>query len=227
MRTNVESSDFRILKPKPPLLCESVSDHSVDAAGAPRRLRPRGHSEYQVRRPLSVMTTCLVLVPLVAAICPTVPAAEKKKSNDPWSTVWVNRPGEPLLAGVSHRIYPSAKRLGERFRGGKTGEGGGYSKAYLGDDVANWNANDSFALVNKNVDRIRGRLAIKLMCGTVDPEHLAATRDFHRELSKLGIEHSYTEVPDMGHTPDAMRKSYADTWFTQHVAAMRAAGGAK
>ena len=115
------------------------------------------------------------------------------------------------------------KRLGAKFREGKIAAGGGYSQKYLGDEVANWDANDSFALVNKHVDRIKGRLAIKLMCGTADIDHLTATRDFHQELNKLGIEHSYTEIPEMGHTPDTMRKLYASTWLIQHVEAMKAA----
>ncbi len=307
--------------------------------------------------------TRLLLALLFVVSLSNAPGAEKKKGNDPWSTVWVNAPNKPLPTGVTHRTYPSAamkcevgycvylpptyeqekaqrfpviyylhggggnelgvlpeaaflhqqitagalppfimvmpnggtgsyfadsvdckvmsettiirelipqidatfrtiasrngrciqgfsmgalgatklackypdlfcsltsyaggmKRLGAKFREGNISEGGGYSKKYLGEDVANWDANDSFALVNKNLDKIKGRLAIKLMCGTADPDHLAATRDFHQELTKLGIAHSYTEVPDMAHTPDAMRKMYATTWLTQHVAAMKAA----
>lgn len=313
------------------------------------------------------LTSRLLLTFLAAAPCSTSPGADKKPGNDPWSTVWVNQPPQPLPDGVSHRTYPSAamghdvgyciylppqydqdparrfpviyylhggggdertalpeaeflhrqitsgalqpfilvapnggrgsyfadsadgkvmsettiiheliphvdatyrtiaerrgrclqgfsmgalgatkfackypeifcslaayaggmKRLGERFRAGKVAEGGGYSKKYLGDDPANWDANDSFALVHKNADRIRGRLAIKLMCGTADPDHLAATMDFHRELTGLGIEHTYAEIADMGHTPGAMREACAESWFNPHVAAIRAAGGAE
>ncbi len=115
------------------------------------------------------------------------------------------------------------KRLGKKFREGSISQGGGYSKKYLGDNVENWDANDSFELLHKNLDRIKGRMTIKLMCGTEDPDHLAATRDFHLELTKLGVEHSYIEVPEMGHTPDAMRKLHSATWLTQHVVAMKEA----
>jgi S-formylglutathione hydrolase FrmB len=115
------------------------------------------------------------------------------------------------------------KRLGERFRADQTSPNGGYSKKYLGDDVANWDANDAFALLNKNAAKIKARLAIKLLCGTDDPDHLGATRDFHAELIKLDIRHHYDEVPGIGHVPNAMRKHYEATWFTDHVAAMKAA----
>lgn len=115
------------------------------------------------------------------------------------------------------------KRLGTRFRENQTSANGGYSKQYLGDDVANWDANDAFALLNKNIAQIKGRLAIKLLCGTDDPDHLGATRDFHAELLKLGIDHTYGEVAGIAHVPLLMRKYYEATWFADHVAAMKAA----
>ena len=115
------------------------------------------------------------------------------------------------------------KRLGERFRKNETSAAGGYSKKYLGDDVANWDANDAFALLNKNLAQIKGRLAIKLLCGTDDPDHLGATRDFHAELIKLDVPHDYGEVAGIAHVPNAMRRHYEATWFTSHIAAMKAA----
>ena len=51
----------------------------------------------------------------------------------------------------------------------------------------------------KNLDQIKGRLRIRVMCGTADAEHIVTVREFHQTLLKAGVRHEYTEIEGVAH----------------------------
>jgi len=95
---------------------------------------------------------------------------------------------------------------------------------YLGPNKQSFVDNDAFEQLKKNIDRIRGKLRINILCGTTDPGHLVSIRDFHQELLKLDVDHTYLEIEDMDHDRKATMKLYSKIWFDYHVEALRRVG---
>lgn len=65
--------------------------------------------------------------------------------------------------------------------------------------------NDPFLLVERNADKIRGRMKIRMFVGADDP-YRVFTDDFHAKLDALGIEHQYEVVPGVGQNGAALLK---------------------
>ena len=95
---------------------------------------------------------------------------------------------------------------------------------YLGPNKQSFVDNDAFEQLKKNIDRIRGKLRINILCGTKDPGHLVSIRDFHQELLKLDVDHTYLEIEDMDHDRKATMKLYSKIWFDYHVESLRRVG---
>ncbi len=97
----------------------------------------------------------------------------------------------------------------------------------LGKERANYEANDVYAMLNKNVDQIKKTMRIQVTCGKADPGHLATIRDFHAALIKLGIEHPYVEFDGLGHQKSNMIELMQPAWFDFHTESLRHFGAIK
>ncbi len=94
---------------------------------------------------------------------------------------------------------------------------------YLGPDRANYEANDAFLLLEKNLEKIRGRLRIQIACGTRDGGHLPTIRNFHQHLVAHDVDHTYLELEDLGHQRTLMIERLEPIWFDYHVESLRRA----
>ncbi len=99
-----------------------------------------------------------------------------------------------------------------------------YPFSYLGNDPARLQDNDSYLNLHKNLDQIKGGLRIQIACGTRDPEHLPTVRQFHEELVKSGIDHTYLELENLGHNQNLMIDRLKPVWFDYHVESLKRAG---
>lgn len=93
----------------------------------------------------------------------------------------------------------------------------------LGEDRANWEEDDVYALCEKNKARIKANLRIQIACGTKDGGHLKTVRDFHQHLVKLNIDHTYIEIEGLAHKRNEMIALLKPIWFDYHVESMRRA----
>jgi S-formylglutathione hydrolase FrmB len=93
----------------------------------------------------------------------------------------------------------------------------------LGPDKARYLENDPFELLQKNIDQIRGKLRIMILCGTQDRTHLPSVREFHQALLELGIDHTYFEAEGMEHNQDKLIERFKPIWFDYHVESLRLA----
>ncbi len=93
----------------------------------------------------------------------------------------------------------------------------------LGADRANWEEDDVYAVTEKNLDRIKGKLRIQIACGTTDTGHIVTIRRFHQHLLDLGIDHTYIELEDLGHQRPKMIALLRPIWFDYHVESLRRA----
>lgn len=99
-----------------------------------------------------------------------------------------------------------------------------YPNSYLGPDRQNYIDNDAYLLLEKNLDRIKGRLRIQIACGTLDDGHLPTLRDFHGHLVQHGVDHTYIELEGLGHQRTRMLARLAPIWFDYHVESLRRSG---
>jgi S-formylglutathione hydrolase FrmB len=93
----------------------------------------------------------------------------------------------------------------------------------LGADKARYAENDPFELLQKNLDRIRGKLRIMILCGTQDRTHIASVREFHQALLEVGIDHTYFEAEGMEHDQQKLIERFKPIWFDYHVESLRLA----
>jgi S-formylglutathione hydrolase FrmB len=98
-----------------------------------------------------------------------------------------------------------------------------YPNSYLGKDKQNYIDNDVFLLIEKNKDKIKGRLRILIACGTKDMGHLVTIREFHDALLKLDIDHTYHEIESLKHERVKMMNMLKPVLFDYHVESMRLA----
>jgi endo-1,4-beta-xylanase len=129
------------------------------------------------------------------------------------------------LFNQAGNVYPTAQMGGAEYAGK-------WPVSYLGTDPAKLRDNDSFALLERNLARIKGRLRIQVACGTKDDGHLPTVRDFHQALLKHGVDHTYFEIEGLDHNQKQMIATYKPIWFDYHVESLRraaaeAGGGAR
>lgn len=98
-----------------------------------------------------------------------------------------------------------------------------YPNSYLGKGKQNYLDNDAFVLLEKNLDRIKGRLRIMIACGTQDTGHIVTIRDFHTALQKCGVDHTYLEIEALKHERTKMIRMLKPILFDYHVESMRLA----
>ncbi len=99
-----------------------------------------------------------------------------------------------------------------------------YPFSYLGTEPARLKDNDPYANLHKNLDQIKGRLRIQIACGTSDPEHLPTVRQFHEELVRAEVDHTYLELEGLGHNQAQMISRLKAIWFDYHVESLKRAG---
>jgi len=95
----------------------------------------------------------------------------------------------------------------------------------LGPDKARYVDNDSFELLKKNIDQIRGKMRIQIMCGTADLTHLSSVREYHQALIEVGVDHTYVEIEGLEHDQGKMIDLHRPVWFDYHVESLRRAAG--
>lgn len=93
----------------------------------------------------------------------------------------------------------------------------------LGEDRANWEANDVYAVTTKNAAKIRKHLRILIVCGSKDGGHIKTIRDWHQHLLETKIDHTYIELEGLGHRRPEMIKTLKPMWFNYHIESMRRA----
>jgi hypothetical protein len=98
--------------------------------------------------------------------------------------------------------------------------------AYLGPDKQRYIDNDPYLLLEKNLDKIKDRLRIQIVCGTQDDGHLPSIREFHAALLKTGVDHTYLEIEGLAHERPKMINQYQAIWFDYHVESLRLASAA-
>lgn len=86
-------------------------------------------------------------------------------------------------------------------------------------------ASDAFGLLERNLDRIKGKLRIQIFCGTQDEGHLPSLREFHQALIQNGVDHTYLEIEGLGHDLPGMIQRYRAIWFDYQVESLRRSGG--
>lgn len=96
------------------------------------------------------------------------------------------------------------------------------AKQLLGSDRTRWENNDVYRVTSRNADRIRGRVRIRIVCGTKDP-HLSSLRDFHQHLSQLKLDHTYIELEGLAHDRTKMIDTLRSGWFDYHVESLKLA----
>ena len=99
-----------------------------------------------------------------------------------------------------------------------------YPYALLGPDKNRSIENDPYLLLQKNLEKIKGKLRIQIFCGTQDGEHLPSVRDFHQALLKTGVDHTYMEIEGLAHQQSKMIDQYKAIWFDYHVESLRRSG---
>ena len=99
-----------------------------------------------------------------------------------------------------------------------------YPYNHLGPDKQNSIDNDPYLLLQKNLDKIKGKMRIQIFCGTQDVKHLATIREFHATLQNAEIDHTYMEIEGIAHDLDAMIQRYRGSWFDYHVESLRRSG---
>lgn len=72
-------------------------------------------------------------------------------------------------------------------------------------------------LTRKNLDFIKHHQRIQMGCGSEDSDHLRTVREFHGELTALGVPHDYFEVRGLAHNQKEMIAGRKNAWFDSHV----------
>lgn len=82
----------------------------------------------------------------------------------------------------------------------------------FGGDIEHFRRQSPITIASRQAGRVRGRLAIRQAVGTRDFT-AEANRAFSEHLRSLRIEHTYTEVPGVGHEPLALLKGLGEANF--------------
>jgi len=121
------------------------------------------------------------------------------------------------LFNQAGNVYPTSQMSGPDYADK-------WPVTYLGTDPTKLRDNDSFALLEKNLSQIKGKMRIQIACGTKDDGHLPTVRDFHSALLKHGVDHTYFEIEGLAHNQKQMIATYKLVWFDYHVESLRRAG---
>ena len=100
------------------------------------------------------------------------------------------------------------------------------ARAGMGPDKQKYIDNDPYLLLEKNIDKIKGRMRIQMFCGTQD-DHLPTIREFHDVLTQAGIDHTYMEIESLAHNRKQMISQYAPIWYDYHVESLKLAAAAE
>ncbi|MBL8178760.1 MAG: hypothetical protein JNK48_29060 [Bryobacterales bacterium] len=98
-----------------------------------------------------------------------------------------------------------------------------YPNNYLGKDRQRYVENDTFLLLQANVEKIRNRMRIQIACGTKDDGHLKTVREFHQALLNADVDHTYLEIESLAHEQSKMLQLYRPVWFDYHAESFRRA----
>ncbi len=91
-----------------------------------------------------------------------------------------------------------------------------YPNSYLGPERENYADNDAFELLKKNRDEI-SKLRIRILCGTLDDEHIVTIREFHQALLDAKVDHTYIELEGFAHERAKIIEHQRKHWFDYHV----------
>jgi S-formylglutathione hydrolase FrmB len=101
-----------------------------------------------------------------------------------------------------------------------------YPNNLLGPDKAKYVENDPFELLQRNLDKIKGKVRFMILCGTADKTHIPTVREFHQALLEVGVDHTYIEAEGMQHDQDKLIERFKPIWFDYHVESLRLAAAA-
>jgi enterochelin esterase-like enzyme len=79
----------------------------------------------------------------------------------------------------------------------------------FGGDMTYFRAQSPWLLAEQNAAALRGKMPIRQVIGDRD-ETCAFNRDFHERLVKLGIQHTFTVLPGVGHRPLAVLEALGE-----------------
>lgn len=96
-----------------------------------------------------------------------------------------------ILAGALHDVASLQQK-----------DGGARLREIYG-GVERYNENNPWLLVEKNLDAIRNRTAVRIVVGEQDGLK-ETNRRYHEHLDKLGLKHEFHVIPDAGHTPNPL-----------------------
>ncbi len=114
-----------------------------------------------------------------------------------------------ILAGALRSAETIAAKGGPTFRD------------VFGGDIRYARANSPWTLVRQNADRIRGRTFIRIGVGGKDGL-LARNTEFHDMLVQLGIDHTWSVVPNCTHSPEELFANWPGNPFEFYAAAFPA-----
>lgn len=106
-----------------------------------------------------------------------------------------NSPGRGGRGGAT----PADTAKADASKGGEAGRG-----------MSERDPSDSpWVLIEKNLDRIRGRTAVRIVVGERDGLKETNTR-FHEKLDALGVRHEFHIIPDAPHSPNPLYDGLGD-----------------
>lgn len=111
-----------------------------------------------------------------------------------------------ILAGALRSAETIAAKGGPTFRD------------VFGGDIRYARANSPWTLVQQNADRIRGKTFVRISVGDKDGL-LARNAEFHTMLVRLGIDHTWSVVPNCTHSPEELFANWPGNPFEFYAAA--------
>jgi endo-1,4-beta-xylanase len=111
-----------------------------------------------------------------------------------------------ILAGALRSAETIAAKGGPTFRD------------VFGGDIRYARANSPWTLVRQNADRIRGKTFVRISVGDKDGL-LARNAEFHTMLVRLGIDHTWSVVPNCTHSPEELFANWPGNPFEFYAAA--------
>jgi hypothetical protein len=100
----------------------------------------------------------------------------------------------------------------------------GVLRETYGGDLEYFRALSPWALAEQHVDALRGATRLRMVIGDRD-EMLAINREFHAHLTRLGIPHTFTVLPGVGHSPPAVLEALGKAGWSFYREAFGALDG--
>ncbi len=117
-----------------------------------------------------------------------------------------------LSGGPLQREFSYSPRVGPRGREM-------ILQTVFGGDEEYFRSVSPWALAEQSADQVRGRAALRIVIGELD-EMLQVNEQFDRHLTALGIPHSFTVVPGVGHNALALLRRLGPTQWEFYRDAM-------